>query len=165
MNRVRIGQNVGILVRCYSGGNAESFDNALIEYVKIVSRINPSVIKNIEDYSINLNEISFNFWGVDQTYLGGYYTSVYYKKVNIGAPDGFDHFYLDIPTLELVDKTFNTGGISESDVEITYLNVSGDSGVGGPKGDKEDYRDWETDRKSTRLNSSHSAKARMPSSA
>ena len=32
------------------------------------------------------------------------------------------------------------------------------------KGDK-DYRDWETDRKSTRLNSSHSAKSRMPSSA
>ena len=27
------------------------------------------------------------------------------------------------------------------------------------------YRDWETDRKSTRLNSSHSAKTRMPSSA
>ena len=30
---------------------------------------------------------------------------------------------------------------------------------------KEQYRDWETDRKSTRLNSSHSAKSRMPSSA
>ena len=29
----------------------------------------------------------------------------------------------------------------------------------------EGYRDWETDRKSTRLNSSHSAKSRMPSSA
>ena len=28
-----------------------------------------------------------------------------------------------------------------------------------------DYRDWEIDRKSTRLNSSHSAKSRMPSSA
>ena len=27
------------------------------------------------------------------------------------------------------------------------------------------YRDWETDRKGTRLNSSHSAKSRMPSSA
>ena len=27
------------------------------------------------------------------------------------------------------------------------------------------YRDWETDRKSTRLNSSHSAKSRRPSSA
>ena len=30
---------------------------------------------------------------------------------------------------------------------------------------KDTYRDWETDRKSTRLNSSHSAKSRMPSSA
>ena len=30
---------------------------------------------------------------------------------------------------------------------------------------KKFYRDWETDRKSTRLNSSHSAKSRMPSSA
>ena len=30
---------------------------------------------------------------------------------------------------------------------------------------KDHYRDWETDRKSTRLNSSHSAKSRMPSSA
>ena len=31
--------------------------------------------------------------------------------------------------------------------------------------DRVRYRDWETDRKSTRLNSSHSAKSRMPSSA
>ena len=30
---------------------------------------------------------------------------------------------------------------------------------------KEPYRDWETDRKSTRLNSSHSGESRMPSSA
>ena len=29
----------------------------------------------------------------------------------------------------------------------------------------ETYRDWETDRKSTRLNSSHSGETRMPSSA
>ena len=35
---------------------------------------------------------------------------------------------------------------------FTVLNMAG-------------YRDWETDRKSTRLNSSHSAKSRMPSSA
>ena len=30
---------------------------------------------------------------------------------------------------------------------------------------KRAYRDWETDRKSTRLNSSHSGESRMPSSA
>ena len=33
------------------------------------------------------------------------------------------------------------------------------------KKDTEDYRDWETDRKSTRLNSSHRSLSRMPSSA
>ena len=37
-------------------------------------------------------------------------------------------------------------------------------GDGDGEGEAE-YRDWETDRKSTRLNSSHSAKSRMPSSA
>ena len=31
--------------------------------------------------------------------------------------------------------------------------------------EKEPYRDWETDRKSTRLNSSHRSLSRMPSSA
>ena len=31
--------------------------------------------------------------------------------------------------------------------------------------DLDAYRDWETDRKSTRLNSSHSGESRMPSSA
>ena len=36
---------------------------------------------------------------------------------------------------------------------------------GGGQENKPIYRDWETDRKSTRLNSSHSAKSRMPSSA
>ena len=32
-------------------------------------------------------------------------------------------------------------------------------------GEAKDYRDWETDRKSTRLNSSHRSLSRMPSSA
>ena len=40
---------------------------------------------------------------------------------------------------------------------ITFVYTVGEYGAG--------YRDWETDRKSTRLNSSHSAKSRMPSSA
>ena len=40
-----------------------------------------------------------------------------------------------------------------------HINPWGMMGIPGG------YRDWETDRKSTRLNSSHSAKSRMPSSA
>ena len=37
--------------------------------------------------------------------------------------------------------------------------------IGNTSSGDDVYRDWETDRKSTRLNSSHSAKSRMPSSA
>ena len=37
--------------------------------------------------------------------------------------------------------------------------------VGFTKSLEINYRDWETDRKSTRLNSSHSGESRMPSSA
>ena len=40
--------------------------------------------------------------------------------------------------------------------EATDLGIRNISGA---------YRDWETDRKSTRLNSSHSGESRMPSSA
>ena len=43
--------------------------------------------------------------------------------------------------------------------------VTGKLNVGGVLTNAGGYRDWETDRKSTRLNSSHSAKSRMPSSA
>ena len=50
-----------------------------------------------------------------------------------------------------------------------FIKVS-DTGYGIPREEQPKiftklYRDWETDRKSTRLNSSHSAKSRMPSSA
>ena len=37
--------------------------------------------------------------------------------------------------------------------------------AGGAMTAGEKYRDWETDRKSTRLNSSHRSLSRMPSSA
>ena len=37
--------------------------------------------------------------------------------------------------------------------------------LGASLGSAWDYRDWETDRKSTRLNSSHITRSRMPSSA
>ena len=47
--------------------------------------------------------------------------------------------------------------VGEYEGKVVSIGVGGDSGAY--------YRDWETDRKSTRLNSSHSAKSRMPSSA
>ena len=58
-----------------------------------------------------------------------------------------------------VGKTFDgvISGVSKWGifVEISYSHAEG----------LVSYRDWETDRKSTRLNSSHITRSRMPSSA
>ena len=65
------------------------------------------------------------------------------------------------------DKTINIGDINRmvnsGDIQATGKSYVIDLTAMGY--DKKAYRDWETDRKSTRLNSSHSAKSRMPSSA
>ena len=60
-----------------------------------------------------------------------------------------------MPVLLLKNQKKNVGKL-----EIcNQTEISADLNISGA------YRDWETDRKSTRLNSSHSAKSRMPSSA
>ena len=65
-------------------------------------------------------------------------------------------------------------GVNGNDSSFNSITSLGGGGGGGKSGDGNAncYRDWETnikniitDRKSTRLNSSHSAKSRMPSSA
>ena len=64
----------------------------------------------------------------------------------------------------IIDKLINTLRLNgfksitygtEKDIDFSKKDITYPLG----------YRDWETDRKSTRLNSSHSAKSRMPSSA
>ena len=66
-----------------------------------------------------------------------------------------------LPSLfDRVDPEQRTGG----NTGLQGAEVSGPDGTQQqPTGRK--YRDWETDRKSTRLNSSHSGESRMPSSA
>ena len=54
------------------------------------------------------------------------------------------------------------GGAIERQLRPLFIDEILEFVLGGIE---DDYRDWETDRKSTRLNSSHSAKSRMPSSA
>ena len=49
--------------------------------------------------------------------------------------------------------------------EIDFQEVVSNSATEGEPLGTQTYRDWETDRKSTRLNSSHSGESRMPSSA
>ena len=57
--------------------------------------------------------------------------------------------------------------LSETSNELIANNKYYESDLTGLKEVqcKVKYRDWETDRKSTRLNSSHSGESRMPSSA
>ena len=70
---------------------------------------------------------------------------VYIRVFRNGAIDGDSTVY--VKELYQVTKNITVTAALSGDV---YLEL---------------YRDWETDRKSTRLNSSHSAKSRMPSSA
>ena len=65
---------------------------------------------------------------------------------------------VDTPTGNLAKTTMQqliVGSVTGGDVTQGTLTITA----------KFIYRDWETDRKSTRLNSSHSGESRMPSSA
>ena len=56
--------------------------------------------------------------------------------------------------------------LNEDNNQIKEVNENYERQLNELKQDKTTkYRDWETDRKSTRLNSSHSGESRMPSSA
>ena len=88
------------------------------------------------------------------------------KKYGLESKDWLKHrleFAKDIIIkTELPDSTEKYGRIIGhlfiNNEEVSLNNQMITEGYAG-------YRDWETDRKSTRLNSSHSAKSRMPSSA
>ena len=76
-----------------------------------------------------------------------------YIKVNL-SPNAYSRF------VKKIDK----GDILGVQTLTNFNNFSYNLQTGVSK-NYLPYRDWETDRKSTRLNSSHSAKSRMPSSA
>ena len=66
------------------------------------------------------------------------------------------------PIIYIISASFPSASIIEPNVQsigAPFISSTFTISYGGA------YRDWETDRKSTRLNSSHSAKSRMPSSA
>ena len=69
---------------------------------------------------------------------------------------------------ELVDAIAANANLSKADAKRAldgFIAASTDALTKNEKISLVCYRDWETDRKSTRLNSSHSRASRMPSSA
>ena len=125
----------------------------------------PMVTNTIKNYSGWSYTIANLLERSDGVYISN---EIWNLRLNVESNDVTQN--LDISSLETLGK-FNK--ISRGDKN--YLTTS----VKALLGDIDDqtgkynctsdmlnaYRDWETDRKSTRLNSSHSAKSRMPSSA
>ena len=84
----------------------------------------------------------------------------WYSEIEHFPSEVLKHRFPDVP---------NLGDMTQLTSNPTFNEKSIDLLVGGTPCQSFSvarlYRDWETDRKSTRLNSSHSAKSRMPSSA
>ena len=100
--------------------------------------------KLIPNYSITTADAERNVWQV----------LVNIRGVAMGK--GFCPLSLEFVSVCIVHKSNIKLGLRE---KITSVSE------GGPVELTEAYRDWETDRKSTRLNSSHITRSRMPSSA
>ena len=91
--------------------------------------------------------------GFDGCDCGGLVWLIYKNELNIELPN-WTELYSGTRienSLELAETVSTVLGENATEVEFEDRQAT--------------YRDWETDRKSTRLNSSHSAKSRMPSSA
>ena len=108
----------------------------------------PLYAKWFSEYAKVNSAVKFNYQSIGS---GGGIKQITARTVDFGASDkalsdaelkAAPGELLHIPTvMGAVVVTYNIPGVTKS------------------------YRDWETDRKSTRLNSSHSGESRMPSSA
>ena len=80
--------------------------------------------------------------------------------VNAGWGNSFSNFLVEAPSIHEAIEVF-------ADSKYGHLILVDESYIDEAKleGYIGEYRDWETDRKSTRLNSSHLKLSRMPSSA
>ena len=84
--------------------------------------------------------------------------------VNIGSEEMVTINQLANLAIEASNKDITINNIEGEDFKAKY-GFKCPVGVRGRNSDNKLYRDWETDRKSTRLNSSHEFVSRMPSSA
>ena len=71
----------------------------------------------------------------------------------------------DLAMMGAKPKYLTCSVIIEEGFEVEQLEIIVNSMKEELTKNEADYRDWETDRKSTRLNSSHITRPRMPSSA
>ena len=87
------------------------------------------------------------------------------KGTDYFTPDEINSIVSQVRNLIPTPKDGRDGRDVTIDYDIIVKRVLKEIKIPEVKNITASYRDWETDRKSTRLNSSHSAKSRMPSSA
>ena len=126
-------------------------NGSLAQKYRCISISNPNLIR--------LPNITFTGEGVDLTnnILSIGNTTQKRRTITV-SQDILNETSIDV---ELRDQSF----IVEMNNQFLQVIGTAPDNIDGQQKATYFYRDWETDRKSTRLNSSHSAKSRMPSSA
>ena len=155
---MEIGENF-ILLQIEDGTKSKFFDK-LIGGWDIETRDTQNILD--ENTSIRLSKICRDF-EIDLKKLVELFSNRGIKIIpNPNSKVFIDDLELIKPDIEKIKSNINEVGI----LDFIKEKISSE--------DKENplsdtslwrYRDWETDRKSTRLNSSHSGESRMPSSA
>ena len=138
-----------------------------------------------DSYGINQSgEIAHSgrFWGTeDDVWKGELYLNVSqnYNDITMGPASPYTpRYYVHFTCLANYPNTTTDDGLNRSESSLNGVTLSivkasapYSTGIGSTHIHNISrvlfhwYRDWETDRKSTRLNSSHSGESRMPSSA
>ena len=103
--------------------------------------------------TIGLNNLKFGTTQESSSVVRSYEQTITCDPVELLDGDGTFEAVAFANPRTTVNLTLVSGSVSAAVGTLTALDGN------------DPYRDWETDRKSTRLNSSHSRAARMPSSA
>ena len=117
--------------------------------------------------------VSYNLNGIRSAISKGLIDWLTEQRADIVCFQETKAWVQDIPVLEFESLGYQTYWFSAAKKGYSGVGILTkrkpdhvEIGLGIPEYDNEDrYRDWETDRKSTRLNSSHEFVSRMPSSA
>ena len=183
----------GITVTIRAGATLNLNGNKLTNYGTLILEGNENLLATIKNTNYSTEstsgQLKTNYGNIEQTRIDGFFSNgtllITNSVIKNSSVDALEKntissslfidsdFDLGIESTTVSKTTFlrsqvsadawNSSGGSSSFTDTNFIGTKSKSNKN--KTFRVGYRDWETDRKSTRLNSSHSAKSRMPSSA
>ena len=152
--------------------NGEQRPEFLGSFTKMVN-VNPIAQTSATDNTSPQGNLSAygvtaaRFHGFTKSFVEhGYILGFVCARADLTYQQGINKMWLRSTVYDFYWPTF--AHLGEQAIELREIYAQGskdDTTVFGYQERYGDYRDWETDRKSTRLNSSHITRSRMPSSA